>query len=364
MRGLYIHIPFCKTICSYCDFPKQMAKEEVKERYIDFLIQEIDSYHIDPNTIQSVYIGGGTPNSLSNELLEKLFKHIHPYLAHSLENTIELNAELFTEEQAKLFKKYNIQRVSIGVQTFQNHLIKNIKRHHSYDLVLKSIDLLHKNHIQNINLDMIFGIPEQTLKDLKADINLLLGLPITHVSYYSLILEEKTLLEYQLKHHQITLPEDDLVADMHDYLHQRLKKAGFHHYEISNYAKSGFESIHNLTYWDTLEYIGVGASAAGYIDKVRYQNEAVLSKYYDHIVATKEEISTRTAKQEFMMLGLRKIDGVSIKTYFERFKTYPKDDFELDSLINQGLIEVKNGIIKIKEEKIFISNLVFEKFVG
>ncbi len=363
MKGLYIHIPFCASICSYCDFPKEIAKEGKKEVYMHRLIEEIQTYKEELTDIRSVYIGGGTPNALNLALLEKLLKTIEPYLLSSKENTIEINTELFTEDQVKLFKKYHINRVSLGVQTFQSHLLPKIRRKHTKEMVHQTISVLRSYEITNINLDMMYGLPGQTMEDIQADLTEILSLNVPHISYYSLILEEKTLLEYQLKHHQLTIPEDDLVADMALYINQVLKKNMFKHYEISNYAKEGYASIHNLGYWDTEPYIGVGAGACGYLNHKRYQNHKNITAYFHTYKASEDRIDLQEAKKEFMMLGLRKMDGIHSSTYFARFKTYPRDDFDIDKLLKLGLIEEKNDVICLKEDKFLIANVVFEEFV-
>lgn len=364
MNGIYVHIPFCASICSYCDFPKQMSKEEAKEEYITYLISEIKQFQDEvwQQGVESVYIGGGTPNCLSIYLLERLFKALEPFLNHAKENTIEVNPELLTTEQIALFKKYGFQRVSLGVQTFQPKLIQQIRRHHTKRIVIAAVKGLRRAGISNLNIDMLYGLPTQSLRQLKRDVGSVLKLKVPHISYYSLIVEEKTILSHQLKHNQIVLPEDDLAVDMANYLTQKLKKRQFIHYEISNYAKKGQESIHNLGYWNCEEYVGFGASACGYYQHYRIQNAKTLKEYYKGI-QEKIYISALEAKKEFMMLGLRKLVGISVEEYFKRFKSYPKDDFELVSLFKQGLLEEKNGFIRIKEDKIWLGNLVFEAFV-
>ncbi len=370
MNGIYVHIPFCNSICSYCDFPKQIAKEEVKEDYIGKLIQELSSYEKQDwfkedwsLKTESVYIGGGTPNSLSLAQLERLFQALEPYLRRAKENTIEVNPELLTHEQVRLFKKYNINRVSMGVQSFNPTLLRQIRRCHTKQIVFEAVELLKQEGISNVNVDMMYGLPNQSFEDLKEDVKIALKLKVPHISYYSLILEEKTILSYQIKHTQIDLPDDDLVVDMANYLTKKLKKRQFIHYEISNYAKKGYESIHNLGYWNCEEYIGIGASACGYYHHTRVQN-AISLKGYTLKEQEKTPIMLEESKKEFMMLGLRKLKGVSIKEYYSRFKTYPKEDFDLDYLYKNDLIEEKNDFIRIKEDKIWLGNLVFETFVG
>ncbi|MDE7263173.1 MAG: radical SAM family heme chaperone HemW [Anaeroplasmataceae bacterium] len=371
MNGIYIHIPFCNSICSYCDFPKQLAKRETKEIYMEHLLKELSSYEKQDwfsskwaLKTESVYIGGGTPNSLSLSQLERLFQALKPYLSRSKENTIEINPELLTEEQVSLFKRYGINRISIGVQTLNPKLIQIIRRNHTEQIVKEAVKLLKKCGITNINLDMMYGLPGQTLKDVKQDVKKILHLDVPHISYYSLIVEEKTILSYELKHSQTQLPDDDSVVDMANYLTKKLKKRQFIHYEISNYAKKGYESTHNLGYWSCFEYLGIGASACSYFQHKRIQNPSSLVKYYRNEERICTPISSKEAKKEFMMLGLRKLNGISVDDYFQRFKTYPKDDFDLVSLFKKGLIEEKNGLIRIKEDKIWLGNLVFEAFVG
>lgn len=364
MKGLYIHLPFCKTICTYCDFAKQMAKEEQKDRYIEAVLQELTEKKAELTDIRSVYFGGGTPNALSIRQLKRLLDSLEEILSQSSENTIEVNAELLTEEQIELFARFHINRISIGVQTFDAQLLKKIGRHHRFEQVRNGIKLMKKHGIHNINLDLMFALPGQTLKQVQEDIRIALELPITHLSYYSLILEEKTVLNYQLKHGQIILPDDDLVADMHDYIHQTLKMSAFKQYEISNYAKEGYASVHNLGYWNCEDYIGIGASAVGFLQGVRYQNEWSLPAYFKHRLKEKQILSLQEQKEEFMMMGLRKIDGILISEYHRRFFSYPWEDFLLQPLLDKGWIEMTKEKIKIKEERIFISNTVFEAYVS
>ncbi len=364
MKGLYIHIPFCKTICTYCDFPKMIAKEKVQKEYITYLIEELKDYQNELTDIKSVYIGGGTPNSLSIFNLKRLFTVLEPYLKKAKENTIEINSELLTEEQVRLFQKYNINRVSIGVQTFQPKLIEIIHRHHTKQSVIDSIKMLHQYGIYNINLDMLYGLPGQNIHYLCNDLDILKDLNLKHISYYSLILEEKTILNYQINKKMVVLPDDDLVADMAILVDQKLKEMNFKHYEISNYALEGHESIHNLCYWNTEEYIGVGAGASGYFHSKRYTNYVTLSRYYHQRIESEEVISLNEQKKEFMLLGLRKISGISELEYQQRFQSTIEEDFDLSDLFKMKLIEKDNQYIRIKEDKILLGNLVFEKFVG
>ena len=364
MRGLYIHIPFCKSICSYCDFPKIIATEDKKNLYINKLLDEIDSYEEELTNIKTVYIGGGTPNSININLLEKLFNKIDKYLKKSIENTIELNPELVTKELCQLLKKYNFNRVSLGVQTINNDSIKLLNRHHKKEDIINAVNLLKEADINNINVDLMFGIPNTNLNNIKDDIDFVISLDITHISYYSLILEEKTVFMHLYNQNKLQLLDDDLIADMYDYINIKLEENGFNHYEISNYSKNGYESIHNKIYWETNEYVGVGCGAAGYINNVRYSNNYILSRYLENYCEEKTYIDIKEQKNEYMMLGLRLCNGVSISEYNKRFKSNLFDDFNLDKLLKNNLIEIDDDFIKIKKDKLFIANIIFEEFVG
>lgn len=364
MLGLYVHIPFCNTICTYCDFPKIIANECKKEEYIDNLIKELESYKDKLIDVKTVYIGGGTPNSLNNNLLRKLFEALKPYLDNSIENSIEINSELFNVEQAKLFKEFNINRVSIGVQTFNEKLLKIINRHHNKSMVLNTINILKEHNIDNINVDMIYGLPYQTIENLNKDIDELLDLDIKHISYYSLILEERTVLEYQIKNKIIENPDEDLTAEMAEILNKRLKNTKFKQYEISNYSLDGYESKHNLIYWNHDPYIGIGAKACGFYNNIRYQNNFVLKKYYENFIEFEENITVEESKKEYMMLGLRKIKGVKLEDYFLKFNSKIEEDFNLEKLFKYDLIEIVDGYLRIKEDKLLLGNIVFEEFVG
>ena len=363
MKGLYVHIPFCKTICTYCDFPKLISKSIEHEKYIDRLIEEINEYHNHIQNLTSIYIGGGTPNAISLPLLEKLLEKLSPYSEGVYEYSIELNPELVTYELVQLLRRYNINRVSLGVQTVNEKSIKLLNRHHNKDIVRNAVNLLINEGITNINADMIFGIPYTTLDDVKDDLNFILDLPVTHISYYSLIVEERTVLKHKIDKKEIEEIDDDLIADMYEYISDKLEAKEFIHYEISNYAKEGFESKHNLLYWTQEDYIGVGASAVGFIKNKRYANHHILSKYYNEYVCDIEDLTIKELKQEYMMLGLRKLNGVSITEYENKFGSSMFVDFNLVKHIDNKFLIIENDRIYISKDKIFQSNVVFEEFV-
>jgi len=366
MRGLYIHIPFCNSICSYCDFPKIIAKEDLKDEYIKKLILELYSYDEYLDSIDTIYIGGGTPNSLSLANLENLFIALNNKINFDQikEFTIELNPEKVNLELAKLLKKYHVNRISMGAQTIDINTLKLLNRNHKKEDIINAINLFKEVGINNINLDFMFGMPNTNIEMVKKDLEFIKSLPITHISYYCLIVEEKTKLNTEIEKGKLIPLDDDLEADIYYLIVSEMKKLGFHHYEISNFAKDGYESIHNLKYWDTLEYIGIGAGASGYLDKKRYDNYRSVFKYLKKPKEVTIPLDLYDMKCEFFMMGLRKVDGVSIKEYKKRFNSDPLLDFNIKKFLNNNLIVIDNDYIKIAKDKLFISNIIFEEFVG
>ena len=363
MRGLYIHIPFCNRLCSFCDFPKRInQKEKVIDSYLNKLIKEINE--LEEADINTIYIGGGTPNSLSLAQLESLliainkkeFKDIYEY-------SIETNYDLITEEQVKLFKKFNINRVSIGVQTLNKESADKVNRYCNYEELKYKISLLKENGIDNINLDFIFGLPNETISDIKNNLKCISELDVKHISYYSLIIEDKTVLTYKLNNNMISLPEKAETEEMYYLIIDELKKQGFKHYEISNFSKEGYESKHNLIYWNLDEYIGLGLSAASYYKGERTYNSKLMLNYMLNNDIIKEEISIDLAKGEYFWLGLRKIDGVSINNYIKKFNSNPFDDFQIEELINKKLLIIENDMIKLTKTGLDFGNYVFSYFV-
>ncbi len=366
MRGLYIHIPFCNSICSYCDFPKIIAKNDLKEKYIIKLIEELNSYKSYLPSVDTIFIGGGTPNSLSLDLLERLFKALEESINFNQikEFTIELNPEFVNLDLAKLLKKYHINRVSMGAETINEETLKLLNRHHKREDIINAISNFKEVGINNINLDFMFGMPNTSLDMVKKDLEFINELPLTHVSYYCLIIEDNTKLNTEIEKGNLKPLDDDLESDIYYFIVSEMKKMGYHHYEISNFAKKGYESIHNLKYWDTLEYIGIGAGASGYLDHYRYDNYRSVFKYLNEEKEDSIFIDQLDAKYEFFMMGLRKVDGVSIKEYKNRFKSDPLLDFNLNKLFNSNLVLIDEDNIRIAPDKLFVSNLVFEEFVG
>lgn len=363
MKGLYIHIPFCEHICHYCDFVKRVPKnQEMIDTYLIALRREIESYRIHFNTIETIYIGGGTPSMLSTEQLEFLLeglKDIHP-----IEFTIEVNPESYHPEKGVIFKQYGINRISLGVQTFDQHLLEYLNRKHTKKQVFDVVSHLKSIGIERISIDLIYAIPGQTIELLKEDLKEIQALDITHVSCYSLILEEKTYFYHQYLRGKFESMDEDTEAMMYQIVMDELKLQGFTHYEISNYAKQGHVSHHNLIYWTLGDYIGVGLGAHGFIKGIRTYNHHQLPKYLNEPMERNEIQDQHMLLQDELIFGLRKIEGVNLSEIKNKYGVdvmvqYPqlKDKMEL------GLIEVKNDYLKLTEKGIFLGNQVFMVFI-
>ena len=363
LRGLYIHIPFCKSICSYCDFPKRIPQNErMIEAYIIRLLDDLKQYKIYYDSVETIYIGGGTPNILSKTLLENLLKELSIF-KNVKEFTIEINPEGFDLEYANILKKYQINRVSIGVQTFNEDNLKLLGRNHNNNDVFKTISILKQVGINNINIDLIFSIPGQNVKDVVNDLEIFYSLDIPHLSFYSLILEEKTKLSYQISKGILTLNDEDLDALLYTTIMHSLKMHGYKQYEISNYSKDGYESIHNKIYWQAKEYIGVGAGASGYLNSIRYKNHIHINDYLNEFIKERIFLSDSDKLSEKMILGLRMTDGINIVKVKQEFGVDPLQKFDLESLFKYNLIEIKDNNLKLTEKGILLGNEVFEKFI-
>jgi len=363
VKGLYVHIPFCQYICHYCDFVKQVPKNSsMIDSYLIALKNEIEGYRNHFNQLETIYIGGGTPSMLDTVQLATLFdmlKDIKP-----IEYTIEVNPESYTEEKGLLFKAYGINRVSLGVQTFNQDLLKYLNRGHTNEHVSFVVNHLKKIGIKHISVDLIYAIPGQTMIDLENDLKQIDLLDISHVSCYSLILEEKTYFYHQYLRGNFKTMDEDTEALMYEYVMKKLKEQGFEHYEISNYAKDGHYSLHNLIYWTLGEYIGAGLGAHGFIDGNRTYNERAFSKYIIKPLKEKTFQDQETLLQDELIFGLRKTKGVSIseveKKYNKKlFDTYP----QLHEKIELGLIEIHEGFLKLTDKGLLLGNQVFMVFI-
>ena len=366
----YVHIPFCTQICYYCDFSKVFIKNQPVDSYLEHLIEEYDSYDI--QKLRTLYIGGGTPTALSAPqlafLLEKLTDKLD--LSYLEELTIEANPGDLDEEKIAVLKDSPVNRVSLGVQTFNDRMLKQIGRSHSEKDIYENIANLKKAGFDNISIDLIYALPKQTMDDVKTNVAKAIALDIPHMSLYSLILENHTVFMNRMRRGKLPLPKEDLEAEMFEYIIAELEKAGFEHYEISNFSKPGFESRHNLMYWDNAEYYGIGAGASGYVDGVRYKNHGPIRHYLQAVEAgnarVQEEVLTLKEKmEEEMFLGLRKKSGVSKKRFEEKFGLSFEDQYGtvVSELTEQGLLVPDKDIVRMTKKGLFLGDTVAEKFI-
>lgn len=359
MNSVYIHIPFCNSICSYCDFSKSLYREDVVDKYLSVLSQEIDSYYED-EIINTIYIGGGTPSCLSKDNLNKLFKIINKFKkAEIIEFTFEVNVNDINEELIKILLDNKVNRISVGIESFEEKNLKFLNRKHNKKQIFNNIKLL-KKYFSNINVDIIYALPSENLNDVKRDIKNFLKLGIPHISTYSLIIESNTVLDIK----NIKQVDEELDYKMYDYIKKKLKKNEYVHYEVSNFAKPGFESEHNLNYWKNREYYGFGLGAHGYINGIRYENTKNLTKYLNNKYRKNELfISKREDMENEIMLGLRKIEGINIEEFFKKFEVNIQDEFNILPLLKEKLLILEGKYLKIEESKIYIMNEILNKIL-
>lgn len=356
---IYIHIPFCDCICSYCDFCKILYNNKYINNYLDNLEKEIRNRYKN-ELIKSIYIGGGTPSSLSYQELERLFNIIKIFkLDSNYEFTIECNVNNLDINKIKLFKDNGVNRVSLGVQSFNKEILTILNRSHIYKEVYNVINNLKNNNINNINIDLIYGVNDN-IDIVKKDVDYFLSLDIPHISCYSLIIEDNTLLK--INNYQNI--DEDIEYEMYKYIENKLTSNGYIHYEISNYAKEGYQSTHNINYWDNGSYYGFGLGSVSYIDNYRISNTKNISKYNKGIyISNREYEDMNTNMSNDMILGLRKIKGVSISKFYNKYKKDIREVFDIDDLINNKILIIDNDNMYIDSKYIYLSNQVLIRFI-
>ncbi|MGL4800542.1 MAG: radical SAM family heme chaperone HemW [Cellulosilyticaceae bacterium] len=373
--GLYVHIPFCKSKCYYCDF-LSFPKMDQTEAYVEALVKELANYGktiAGAHTISSIFIGGGTPTVLSPFLLQKLCVAIKEsfVLEENYEWTIEANPGTVTKDHAEVMVKSGVNRVSIGLQACQNTLLKSIGRIHQKEDWEKTLVILREAGMTNINTDLMFGLPNQSVADWKETLQEAVAKEIPHLSAYSLIIEEGTTFFERYENNELVLPTEDEEREMYSYVKSYLKDHGYEQYEISNWAKKEKRCKHNILYWQQESYIGAGLGAHSYMEGVRYHNTTDMAAYLksegdvDLLVVEKELITERMAMEEFMFLGLRMMEGVKGKDFAARFGC---DMFEiygdtLDKWIKEKILAYANDSLYLTERGVELSNQVFASFL-
>ena len=366
----YVHIPFCTQICYYCDFSKVFIKNQPVDSYLEHLLQEFHSYDI--QKLRTLYIGGGTPTALSASQLEVLLDGLTKNLDLSMleELTIEANPGDLDADKIAVLQNSAVNRVSLGVQTFDDKMLKKIGRSHTEKDIYENIDRLKLAGFDNISIDLIYALPGQTMEQVKDNVAKAIALDIPHMSLYSLILENHTVFMNRMRRGKLPLPKEELEAEMFEYIIAELEKSGFEHYEISNFSKPGFESRHNLMYWDNAEYYGIGAGASGYVNGVRYKNHGPIRHYLKAVEEgsariNEEHLSQREQMEEEMFLGLRKKSGVSMARFEEKFERSFQELYGdvVRELIQQGLMQVEGDCVRMTKRGLFLGDTVAERFI-
>ncbi|WHT47537.1 radical SAM family heme chaperone HemW [Sporosarcina thermotolerans] len=376
MRGMYIHIPFCHQICHYCDFNKVFFKNQPVDEYIEWIGNELSIMKEEGTSFKSletVFLGGGTPTALSENQLERLLEIIHQYVDVSSlkEFSTEANPDELTNGKLSVLKNGGVGRLSIGVQSFDTELLKRIGRTHGADDPIRVIENARKIGFENISIDLIYGLPGQTIQQWEDTLNKALSLDLPHYSGYSLIVEPKTVFYNLMNKGKLPLPGEDMETSMFSMLIDRMEAAGRRQYEISNFSIQGKESIHNLIYWENDEYAGIGAGAHGYLNGQRYANIGPLKKYMESAdngtrpIMNQQEVTKIEAMEEEMFLGLRKTDGVSFNSFEMKFgKTLPEVyGAVIKELSNKGLVQISEEHIKLTIKGVFRGNEVFQEFL-
>lgn len=378
--GIYVHIPFCKQKCYYCDFVSFDQKNNLIDKYVQSLIKEIEirsneilNLYGKDVKIATIYIGGGTPSYIDcryiEDILDKLYKIFN--ITEKIETTMEVNPGTVDKYKLQMYKNIGINRLSIGLQSTNDKLLKQIGRIHTYKQFEDTYNLARKVGFDNVNVDLIFALPNQSLDDIRETTKRILDLNPEHISTYSLILEEGTKLFYEQEKYEF--PEDSVERQMYWYIKNTLEEQGYIHYEISNFAKKGFYSKHNMSYWKQKEYIGYGLAAHSYIDRKRFSNTSNIEEYinnifndkYENNICIQEIQSDEDVLKEYIMLGLRTMQGVDLKYTYYKFDIdiINKFKYEIQKLERQGLIEINNNYMKLTKKGLDFANLVWEEFV-
>lgn len=371
--GIYVHIPFCKQKCYYCDFVSYCNKDNLIEDYIKAVKKEIKLQNIQA-PITTIYIGGGTPSYIESKYIKEIIEEIKKKnVTKRPEITIEVNPGTVTREKLKDYKKSGINRLSIGLQSVQDDILKEIGRIHDFEQFLETYEMARNVGFKNINVDLMLGIPNQRIKDLKESLEEVIKLQPEHISVYSLIVEDGTPIANKIQKGELELPDEETERNMYWYVKNNLELNGYKHYEISNFAKKGYESKHNINCWKQKQYFGFGAAAHSYRDITRYSNTDKIEEYIRNVKSERldrnriihEVQKEYDTEKEYMLLGLRKINGVKISEFKLKFGKNPIYLFrnELKKLTDEKLISIDEDNIRLTNRGIDLANLVWEEFV-
>lgn len=376
-KGVYIHIPFCEHICYYCDFNKFLLDHQPVWGYLRALQKEMQETltKIPSESIQTIYIGGGTPTALDSEqmafLMDSIQEHLTPK-SDDLEFTIEANPGNLDREKLAVMKAGGVNRLSLGVQSFDDRLLAEIGRTHRSKDVFEAVELVREAGFDNLSIDLMFRLPQQTLQVLDDTLQTARSLDVNHISIYSLQVEPRTIFHNRMKKGHLPLPDEDVEADMFEHVLQVLGGHGLHHYEISNFAKAGYESRHNQLYWENEEYYGLGAGAHGYVNSARRVNAGWFKKYMRLIeeqgdaCVEKHPVGVQEKMEDEMFLGLREARGLSRKRFRKRYGRDMQEAFgeSMNRLFDRGLLAEDGDRIYLTHQGLFLGNDVFQEFIN
>ncbi|CAM3432739.1 radical SAM family heme chaperone HemW [Nosocomiicoccus ampullae] len=370
MDSLYIHIPFCNRICAYCDFNKFLIKNQPVDEYVDMLIKELS--FLEDKNLKTIYVGGGTPTALNMNQLEKLLKYIKENFNVSDEYTFEANPDELTTEKISLLKDYGVNRVSLGVQTFNNKLLEVLGRTHNFDDIYTSINHMEKIGLDNYSIDLMYNLPGEEMSDIEDSLKNIQILKPKHISWYSLIIEKHTIFYNKIKSGQLNIASSEVEGERYHRVMQGLKDIGYHQYEISNFSsKPEFESSHNKTYWKNNEYYGAGAGSHGYVNGQRYFNVKPVPHYINRMkedtnaVKDIHTLSKKEMYEEEMFLNLRLNKGLRINQFKEKYGVSLFDIYQnvIDKHVTSNNLEIRNGYLRLTEQGKVVGNDVFIDFL-
>lgn len=374
--GIYIHIPFCKQKCFYCDFCSFANKNEMQGKYVETVINEIKNItHKEKYTVTTIYLGGGTPSILNPDYIKSILQEIKSSfeILDDAEITIEINPGTVNEEKLKKYKEYGINRLSIGLQSANDKILKKIGRIHDYKQFEETFFYARKCGFKNINVDLMIGLPTQAVEDVKQTLEKIIQKNPEHISVYSLIIEEGTIIEKLINENKLQLPDEETERIMYWTVVNELKENGYNQYEISNFSKKTYESKHNTNCWKQKQYIGLGTSAHSYLNKKRYSNTNNIEEYIKNIqennisknITIHEEQTEESTMNEYMLLGLRMIQGININEFKQKFKIDPTIKYKeiLEKLQKENLIQITKTSIKLTKKGINFGNIVWEEFI-
>lgn len=372
--GLYIHIPFCQKKCHYCDFLTFIGHDEIIEKYVEYLNKEIEMYEDLDYILDTIYIGGGTPSYLDENLMTGILDKVKKIfeIDENCEITIEMNPESVTEKKIQAYLDAGINRFSMGVQSFDNEVLRIMGRLHNKKTIIDKLEIMKKLGCKNISIDMMLANPKQDIEILKNDIEIVSNLDIQHISYYSLILKEHTHFEIWFNEGKIELYDPKEERKMYHLVSHTLRDKGFNQYEISSFSKSGFESVHNQKYWKLKNYLGVGMGASANMNLIRTTNTRNFDEYFDFIdkgkfpIVEREELDLDTREKEYIMLNLRMLKGFKISDINEKFNIDFMYKYEglINKYIENGVIEISDNSVKFTEYGIDNGNMLFRDLYG